>query len=332
MRPLITRMVVSTAVLGMVVASLYVFPDLSATEVQAPDVSVTVSDIARNVERRFDKYTDLEFIYRVTTEASASPDAPRGTTSPLITDGVLKTNDVFRILGRELSQQADSKRPKRCWIRRMQDAEGNTILHRFVSFDGTVTRQLRRDARTGTPVGQVLSSELPHACNENVFDQFLFLCLNGTSRSIDANDVMREFNLSQYQIVDTKHVDGRTKFNLRAQGLANGNSAFDKIEYNVEVTGEPEFMVLRWEAKDTKDNRRLALYEVKETKTFESLPYPAAGSYRQWPVGSLPKHAYDFRVVRVKRISDKAKKNWAPAWPSGTIVQDNVGGKNLRVE
>jgi hypothetical protein len=145
------------------------------------------------------------------------------------------------------------------------------------------------------------------------------------------NDEFQTFDFDRYKIVESKQTLGRTTFVLKAQGN-DGNLAFDDIAYYVEVIGAPEFMVVRWQADDIKQNRPLSLFEVTEMKMFESIPYPAAGNYRQWAIRELPNHTYEFEVASVKRLPEGAEKNWLPKWPRGTIVRDEVSGKTFKAE
>lgn len=293
---------------------------------RVPETSVTVSALAEDVEQRFDKYDNLEFVYRVTAEATASPDATG--TSPITTGGVLETTDVFRILSTS-NQEGSTGRSRRCWIRSTIDDATETV-DRFVAFDGSSTAQFWRRCH-GVPTGQVVPWEIWDSCNENVFEQFLFLQPNGICRTMDVNGEMLSFNLNRYEVVQTKIVDSRQVFVLKAQGI-KGNPAFDHIAYTVEVTGPRESMVIRWEAEDTKNNRPLVFFEVEEIKTFDSLPYPATGSFRQWAVGELPNHTYQFQVLSVDRLPETASENWVPTWPSGAIVSNQITGENFRAE
>jgi hypothetical protein len=65
---------------------------------QAAEQSKTVTELASAVERRFDNYDELEFAYHVLTHATPSPEATPELTSTLITDGVIDSTDVFKIL------------------------------------------------------------------------------------------------------------------------------------------------------------------------------------------------------------------------------------------
>jgi hypothetical protein len=310
-------------------ASLITYRAAIAQQPQASDKSINVADLASSIERNFDHYDRLEFDYHVLTHATPSPEATPGFSSPLITDGVLDTTDVFKILAAANAPDGGKPRPRTSWIRRMSDEEGKEFVHRFVAFDGTNSAVYRHERLR--PSAQLLPWELWDDCNENVFEQFLFLRINGVPKCIDVNDEFQNLNLERYEIVETKQTLGRKAFVLKARGI-NGNPAFDDIAYTVEVIGEPEFMVIRFQADDTKQNRPILLFEVTEIKTFESITYPAAGRYRQWAIRELPNHTYEFEVTRVKRLPDDAEKNWLPQWPKGAIVRDEVNGKTFKVE
>jgi hypothetical protein len=211
----------------------------------------------------------------------------------------------------------------------MAHDDGTEYVDLFIAFDGTNSAVFRRERPRS--IGQLLPWELWDDCNENLFEHFLFLRINGIPKCIDVNDEFQNLNLERYEIVETKLILGRKAFVLKAQGN-NGNPAFDNIAYTVEVIGKPEFMVVRWQADDIKQNRPISLFEVTEIKTFESIPYTAAGQYQQWAIGELPNHTYEFEVTAVKRLSNDADKNWLPKWPRGTIVRDEVSGKTFNAE
>jgi hypothetical protein len=298
-------------------------------EPQASDQSVTVADLAGSIERRFDQYDGLEFEYHVLTQATPSPEATPGLTSPLITDDVLDTTDAFKILGPANLAHSAKRRPWTSWVRHMSDDEGKEFVHRFIAFDGTNSAVFRHERPRSS--GQLLPWELWDDCNENVFEQVLFLRINGIPKCIDVNDEFQNHNLDRYKIVEANQTLGRTAFVLKAQGN-DGNQAFDDIAYTVEVIGEPEFMVVRWQADDIKQNRPLSLFELTDIKTFESIPYAAAGRYRQWARRELPNHTYEFEVTSVKRLPEGAERNWLPKWPKGTIVRDEVNGTTFKAE
>jgi hypothetical protein len=297
---------------------------------QQPEVfRQSVADLAASIEWRFDDYNGLEFEYHVLTHATPSPEATPGFSSPLITDGVLDTTDVFKIVGPANLPDGVKRRPRTSWIRRMSDDKGKEFVHRFVAFDGTNSAVFRHERPR--PSAQLLPWELWDDCNENVFEQFLFLRINGIPQCIDVNDELQNLNLERYEIVEIKQTLGRKAFVLKAQGI-NGNPAFDDIAYTVEVLGEPEFMIVRWQADDMKQGRPISLFEVTEVKTFESILYPAAGRYRQWAIQESPNHTYEFEVTSVKRLPDDADTNWLPKWPPGSIVHDEVNGKTFNPE
>ncbi|HEY3395028.1 MAG TPA: hypothetical protein VGK58_20155 [Lacipirellulaceae bacterium] len=299
-----------------------------AQQPQDSNQSIAVADLAASIERRFEIYDRLEFEYHVLTHATPSPEATPGTTSTILTDDLLDTVDELKILAPAKAPDDGKRRPLTSWIRRITDDNGTEVVDRFVAFDGTNSSDFRRRGRRPA---LFVPWEIWDDCNENVFEQFLFLRINGIPKCIDVTGEFQTFNLDRYQIVETKQVLGRTAFVLKAQG-SNGNPAFDDIAYTVEVIGEPEFMVVRWQADDTKLNRPLLLFEVKEIKTIESIPYPAAGRYQQWAIGELPNHTYEFEVTYVKRLPDDAEQNWLPKWPRGTIVRDEITGKTFKAE
>jgi hypothetical protein len=321
--------IISIIALLCLICDLLIPATAISNQPEASGKSITVADLASSIERRFDDYDGLEFEYHVLTHATPSPEATPGFSSPLITDDVLDTKDVFKILGPANLADGAKRRPRNSWVRHMIDDEAKKFVYRFIAFDGTSSAVFRHERPRSS--GQLLPWELWDDCNENVFEQFLFLRINGIPKCIDLNDEFQNINLDRYKIVETKQTLGRTAAVLKAQGI-NGNAAFDDIVYTVEVIGEPEFMVVRWQADDIKQNRSISLFEVTDIKTFESIPYPAAGRFQQWAVREQPNHTYEFEVTSVKRLPDDAEKNWLPKWPRGTIIRDEVSGKTFKAE
>jgi hypothetical protein len=168
----------------------------------------------------------------------------------------------------------------------------------------------------------------------NVFDAFLFMNLEGVVRYMDpTGELSRQLN-RRFTIQERKKSLGRDVFVL----FNPGDPEFG-VAYRVEVTGEPDFIILRLQALLIKEGHRPAEeYEVTEIKTFQSVAYPAAGRYWQDPLPAPPGLtakfrvvSYEFSVVSVEALTEEARKDWFPQWPAGTHIGDLVSGRNKTI-
>lgn len=187
-------------------------------------------------------------------------------------------------------------------------------MHQFVSFDGEQSRSLKKGN-----VGYVVPWEA-WEFSENLFDRFLFLTINGQA-SIDlATDDVRSLNLNRYHVIGRRKSDGREIVTL----IGSSSPEFG-VEYLVEMTGEPDFMILRWEARYARRENELILsYVVTETGQIGELSYPAKGHYRQAPVRELDDIRYSFEVIAAEPQEEEIREEWHPAWPDGTVVRDQT--------
>lgn len=137
-----------------------------------------------------------------------------------------------------------------------------------------------------------------------------------------ASDEVRNLHL------DRIHVVGRRRSNDREVLTLSGKSTADfGVEFRVETTGEPDFCILRWEARNAKQkNELLTLYEVTEMADFRGIRYPAKGNYRQVGIGESNDVRYTFEVISVESLPDDIREHWLPPWPPFTIVTDQTKG------
>lgn len=284
-----------------------------------------VAQLEEGIQRRQVAYEGLRFTLLVTTEEKRSPTATLGENDPRLTNGVLQARDVFAVLG----PQSDlSARRWRFWQREIKNAEGQWTMKRFVAFNGNQTNSFdrrpswdRRPSYLVEPAGSAVPWEDWPEFEPNHFDSFLFLHINGfEDRVVPASDDMRLLHLDRFHIVGRR----RSK-DWEVLRLLGKSSAEFGVEYRVEMTGEPDFNVLRWEARYAKQNNEvLLLYEARELAEFNGVRYPAKGLFRQAGIGELHDVRYEFEVVSVDTTPDDARQHWLPPWPSSTIVRDQT--------
>lgn len=275
-----------------------------------PDVARLVAGI----ERRHSAYEGLRFTYDVTTEVKLSPTAALRNRTDL-TDGVLHARDVFAVLSPDPER---SDRRWRYWRRDVKNEADQWTLDRFCAYDGRQSNSFQRfDAH---PAGSIVPWESVDHFGSNLFDRFLFLRLNGLGDTDPLSDELRMLHLDRFHVVGK----GRSKFGEVYKLLGRSSAEFG-VEYLVEMTGEPDFKIIRWEARYAKQERRsLELFEIKELRKHNGVSYPAQGTYRQAPIGELNEVTYAFNVIGVEALRDDARKNWLPPWPPSTPVMDQT--------
>lgn len=199
------------------------------------------------------------------------------------------------------------------------DESGTITLLRFAAFDGEQSRQYRN----GT-VGQVLSGELWNWFHDNWFQELLFLGINGVSSINPMGEDLRNIHLNRMHVTERRESGG-----MEVVTVLGSSSAELGMEYRVEMTTEPDYMILLWEARNARRNNRLVgRYAVTEIGELEGLKYPAKGSYRQLSLRELPDITYEFEVTACERLDEEHREGWFPPWPPGILVHDQVLGRN----
>ncbi len=232
----------------------------------------------------------------------------------------LNTTNEYKIL----SPLEGQRRFWRSWQRFTRNKKGEPQVEpqveRFAVYDGRQFRQFRRDRRTpehGWNEGLILAFEQPSCFQENVFESFLCLTLQGPEL---------EFQFGQklppqfaYHVTGQSQEGDLTIWNLE--------SKHNNVQFKVEVSGAPEFLVRRLYAEEK--GKPIQSYEVTQVKTFEGFAYPAAGRFRQWPLRYLNGQTYEFRVTSVSRLGDEAREPWFSDWPTTTIIRNHVENQNF---
>lgn len=122
-------------------------------------------------------------------------------------------------------------------------------------------------------------------------------------------------------------VAGKRTLNGEALLVLEGKNSKLDLSFEALITGPPDFLVMRWVAK-TK-GKPAAIFEVKEVKRLKTGIFPAAGTFRQWPMGEAPEWTYEFKLISVETLSDQARKDWISIWPAKTAVGDYVNNKTI---
>ncbi|MDC0936015.1 hypothetical protein OAS39_06990 [Pirellulales bacterium] len=292
-------------------------------EPKSTAATADVFELAKQVEEGWLRYNYLEFQFEVSTTILPHVDAINQANPPI----AVKATDTFRASWQENPQSKERQLRRTYWVRRIVGRDGQPAVQRFVAFDGTKTRtfHLARPSEPwelGSPVGNETAGNDWTFSADNIFEQFLFLRVNGTSGASHSDGGFSKLNLNRYKTVSAKKRNGSQIRVLTANGM-NGNSAFDDFEYTAEVAAAPVSMVLRWEARNAKKDWHTS-FEVFEIKTVDSIPYPATGRYLQVSGGQTPDELYEFKVSSVNKLADFDKENWLPEWPTGTLVRNKV--------
>lgn len=278
------------------------------------EIDPDVVRLVAGVEGRHSAYEGLRFTYDVTSEAKLSPTATIRERTDL-TNGVLHSRDVFAVLSPDPIR---SNRRWRYWRKDMKNQAGLWTLDRFCAYDGHQSNSFQ--LFNTHPAGHIVPWEMVDSLGSNLFDKFLFLRVNGLDDTYALSDELRLLHLDRFHVVAKRQSKYGEVFEL-----AGRSSAEFGVEYRVEMTGEPGFNILLWEARYAKqEGRPLQLYEIKELRKHNGVCYPAMGSYRQAPIGELNEVTYDFNVIKVEELLDDARKNWLPPWPPSTPVMDQT--------
>ncbi len=288
-------------------------------------VDPIIARLSKGIEKRQQGYHDLMFTYDTTTNVKRSPEAAAKERNDWLTNGPLTTSNVLKIMS-PLKEKDD--RPWRVWIRSLPHSGGHQLVDRFAAFDQdkfacfiSNSDPLKRNQ------GIIRPREDIEWWERNAFDSsFLFMQINGTSRVWELHGGTRNHRLECYHVVGQEQLEGRTVYNLYYSWPAFG------MEYFVRVSGEPDYMLLRWEAKELEGQKRtLLLHETTSTKQFQGVVYPAAGRHREVAVGETPDVTYEFKVTSVRQLEENDRKRWIPEWPPHTGVADQISGLNINI-
>ncbi len=290
----------------------------------AAPVDVTAEMLQAGIEARLAACRELEFEYAVTEEISRAPDAnaeARDAFGGPLTEGVQKTKNVFKIL----SAEPGKSRPWRFWQRNIDSREGKWVCERFVVFNGAQSRRFLREERVAEGKWNnafVTSFEMSDCFQSDVFESFLCLGLRGPDSVF-----MHGMDLpADHAYAIEEKTEGKTPAIWK---LSATLPAAD-VKYVVEVSGAPEFLVRSFNV-EYKRKPQMS-FEVTQVKTFDGVPYPAAGKFRQWPLGYLNGQKYEFEVTSAARLTEKDRAEWLPIWPPGTIVVDAIQNKNITID
>ena len=287
-------------------------------------IDLLVAELSKGIRKRQEQYQDLMFSYNVTANVKRSPEATGLPQHDWLTNGLLSTSNVLKIMS---PSKEKSNRPWRLWIRSIANSQGQRLVDRFAAYDQDMTVSF---IRSGNPLkknrGFVLPWEDTEWWGRNTFDYFLFMRINGITDSEDPQGEAWNSHLERFSVAGQEQVDGRTVYSLYRSWPDFG------MEYFVRVSGGPEHMLLRWEARELEDRKRtVALYEATSIQLFQGAAYPASGRHRHIACGELPDVTYEFKVTSVEHLKEDDRKQWIPEWPPYTIVRDQITDLNLEI-
>jgi hypothetical protein len=306
---------------------------LSAAANAAPS-RPTAGEIAAGIERRIDTYRNLKFEYSVNArfwpapsiqldqdgKPVGDPGSPKGNLRQI------QSRDVFKIL---TSHRDDMSRPWRSWERFVPAAANEWILDRFVAYSAgeTATFQREQPDEGRYSDGVIVPNEDWTAYDENIFDRFLCTNLNGVQQYFDPNWALSSKLDRQWEVAQELEAMGRAVYVLR------GYNVRQDIDYEVHVTGDPDYVTIRRMARLRKKpmSEPVVLMEVTSIQQVDGIIYPSAGRYIEPGSGFAPRIEYEFTVTSVESLSDAARDEWRPAWPAGTGVMDRVNNKNFTI-
>lgn len=286
------------------------------------DSTSSIDRIVAGIETRQSHYRNLTFAYDV--RVSGQP--------PLLASNLMgparnpteAMSCKFWIL-----DSKDASKLWRLWRRYVKSESGQLKLDQFVSWNGRVSRVYVSDraideGRWGQGYISPVFEPADFQCN--TFDNFLFLDLSGLNQSIfDANhlDLLSD---RRFRVVgESTGLDGVRVLQLEGKLDSLG------VEYSVNVTDTPDFMVLQWKAVSQSEGRELLSYEVSALGHIDGLAYPAEGKFSQAKVGKLPAFTYNFKVTSAEVAEEADRNEWDIDWPAGTIVNDAVSNNNLSI-
>ncbi len=279
---------------------------------QGREIDPEVAALVTGIEQRHAAYRHLKFTYDATIEIKPSPESQFPGALADIRPGELHTRDTLTILP---PTEGQSNRPWRLWTQRVSAEKSAWRMHQFASFDGEQSRIFKHEK-----TGLVAPWEAWDTFSENQFDRFLFLSINGQASVDPAADDVRNLHLDRYHVIGRRKSDDREIVTL----LGSSSPEFG-VEYLVEMTDKPDFMILRWEARYARrKNELLVSYVVTEIGRVEKLSYPAKGHFRQVPVRELKDIKYSFEVIAAESQGEDVRQEWHPVWPKGTSVRDQV--------
>jgi RNA polymerase sigma factor (sigma-70 family) len=287
---------------------------------EKPQALLTVEALAAGIERRQAMYRNKRYEYSVKAKLTPSPEAKvnqRGADA-------FESKDVLKLL------DAKGKKPAaawKSWERHIKNKQGEWNVDWFASFDGEKTSffSSREMQQNGWKWGLVVPFEDWPKYQHNMFELFLdTVTRKGDPKRATVHEFLSDYH---FKVTGKRTVDKRSLYVLEGAYPPSG------ITFEILMTGEPEFMVMRWvtEATDVK-NRPFELLTVKELKTIDGVVYPGAGEYHRQAVGELEEHVYQFSLISVEPLNEESRKSWAPAWPAGTAVNDQVNNKVITVE
>lgn len=286
-----------------------------------PDSPLSVAAIEAGIDSCQTRYRNLKFTYLVKEHIKPSTGAELDPFGVAVPDAPREWRNTLSIME---SNTTNVSRPWKCWQQFTKDKADSWKLERFLCFDGTKSLSYVRDDRIAYgkwSMGSIVPFEEPSKFQMDIFELFLFLRLDGPSvRFLFGMDLPLDM---RFELTGTSETSGRRVLQLSSK-QPKRNAVI-----NVEAVTQPDFIVTLWEV--TVGGKVVQRFQVNDIRTVNGVSFPASGSYRKTPEIDGLDHTYEFSLERVESLSESARSQWAPKWPAGTIVNDQVNTKNITV-
>lgn len=284
-------------------------------------LGITPAEIQAAVEHRIDGYRNLKFEYQAQSRFLPSPEQPDPHD-----DGVLRVSkDVLKLLD---SDRADVSQPWLFWQQSIKQSDGTWLLSRFSAFDGVKTADYER---AGSDVkwaaGTIRPFDTQNTCNANPFCEVLLANVNGLRSCEDPGWSLSRQLKESWELARSGTFEGAKTHILRA--VSNGG----KLEHEVEVTGAPDWLIVRRTISDLGQSSKAVThqYKLNSSLRYGSAVYPGKGSILRPAKRSGRGVEFEFAVTSVEKLTNESRAGWIPEWPKGTTVGDRVKGENFQV-
>jgi hypothetical protein len=285
-------------------------------------LGITPPELVEGVEKRIDSYRNLKFEYTAKTRVVPAPEQPDPRD-----DGVLReSKEVFMLLD---SNRGDMSRMWTFWKQSLRQPDGRWVLNQFVAFDGAMTTEYNRSRSPDEDrsTGRITPFDTLRACVDNPFSEVLLGDINGARKCEDP-----EFKLSRSLDVKWELV-GSGRFEQQETYILRANMFQGQVEWEAEVTGAPNYLLVRRTVRDlSKQSRPVQyLFEVASAGHFRTIAYASKGKLFREAIGHSRGIEYEFDVTSVDSLTDAVRADWQPRWPPGTAVSDHVKNETFQV-
>lgn len=290
----------------------------------------SVAELLAGTRRRAESYINLKFTYTVRATYWPGQGIPGMASGRITRRTTIDALDTLAILA---SDRRDMPWPWMCWTRSVKDDQGAWVLQLFAWDHGTECAEYLRQSEIEAQhlyasSGHIFPGRGPVFFADNLFVGFIQSDLNGSQWYFDF-DWTRS---AQHHLhMKWQHVGERVCCNRRTfvLGAKHKNEHVDGY-WEVWVTGPPDYLILRREAKFA-NWKEPAIDEVTSVHEQHGIAYPAAGRSVRPASDILKRREYEFSVTSVERLTEANRKDWRPEWPAGTRVIDKVRDKIFEI-